>query len=260
MREYLVAMWRCRYFWLSLARNDLRTRYRRSVLGIGWSLLHPVVMTLVLCTVLPLLLAVPVKSYVPFLFSGLIFWNYLVSVTSTGCQCLFQAEAYIRQYPAPMAIYPLRNALAGTVHFLISLPVALLLSWHFSGVTNPWALISLAPTVTLYFLLVWSTATLAGLANVFFPDTQHLCEDGFQILFFVTPVMYDRAILGRVQLDWILKYNPLVHLLQLLREPVLDGRVPPTSAFVSSAVVVAVVMGLAISSLVVFQKRVIFHL
>jgi len=260
MREYVAAIWRCRYFWLSLARSDLRTRYRRSVLGIGWSLLHPLVMTLVLCTVLPLLLGVRVQGYVPFLFSGLIFWNYLVSVTTNGCQCLFQAEAYIRQHPAPLAIYPLRNALAGTFHFLVSLPVALLLAWHFGGATNPWALISLAPTVAIYFVLVWSTATLAGFANVFFPDAQHLCEDGFQMLFFLTPVMYDAQALHRVQLDWVFRYNPLVYLLRLLREPVLDGHVPSASTFLASSAVVAVVMGLAISSLAVFQRRVVFHL
>ena len=45
----LATVWRFRHFWLSLAGLDLRVRYRRSVLGIGWSLLHPVVMTLVFC-------------------------------------------------------------------------------------------------------------------------------------------------------------------------------------------------------------------
>ena len=51
MREYLGAVWRCRYFWLSLVKMDLRTRYRRSILGMGWSLLHPIAMTSILCIV-----------------------------------------------------------------------------------------------------------------------------------------------------------------------------------------------------------------
>src|SRR5262249_18391644 len=51
MQAYLGAIWRCRYFWLSLVRMDLRHRYRGSVLGLGWSLLHPIAMTAILCTV-----------------------------------------------------------------------------------------------------------------------------------------------------------------------------------------------------------------
>ena len=44
-------MWRCRYFWMSLVKIDLRTRYRRSVIGLGWSLLRPIAMTVILCAV-----------------------------------------------------------------------------------------------------------------------------------------------------------------------------------------------------------------
>ena len=48
---YFRAIWRCRYFWMSLVKMDLRTRYRRSVLGIGWSLLNPIAMTAIFCVV-----------------------------------------------------------------------------------------------------------------------------------------------------------------------------------------------------------------
>src|SRR5207245_8907528 len=51
MGNYLAAIWRCRFFWLSLVKLDLRTRYRRSILGMGWSLLHPVAMTIIICLV-----------------------------------------------------------------------------------------------------------------------------------------------------------------------------------------------------------------
>ena len=51
MVGYLSAMWRCRYFWMSLVKIDLRTRYRRSVIGLGWSLLRPLLMTTIMCLV-----------------------------------------------------------------------------------------------------------------------------------------------------------------------------------------------------------------
>ena len=53
MTTYLAAVWRFRFFWMSLVRMDLRTRYRRSLLGIGWSLLQPLAMTAIFCLVFP---------------------------------------------------------------------------------------------------------------------------------------------------------------------------------------------------------------
>ena len=77
MGNYLCAVWGCRYFWLSLVRMDLRTRYRGSVLGIGWSLLQPVAMTIILCTVFHTIWQTPVRDYSLFLMSGLTVWHFV---------------------------------------------------------------------------------------------------------------------------------------------------------------------------------------
>src|SRR5947209_16817034 len=104
MLAYLGAVWDRRYFWFALVRMDLRSRYRGSILGIGWSLLHPIAMTVILCVVFSKILKQEISTYAPYLFAGLTFWNYWVAVASQGCNCFFQGEAYIRQFPAPMAI------------------------------------------------------------------------------------------------------------------------------------------------------------
>src|SRR5271167_3230067 len=101
MLAYLISIWRCRYFWMSLVKMDLRTRYRRSVLGLGWSLLHPIAMTIILCIVFQRVFTIPIRTYGPFLITGLAFWNYFQGVTLAGCGSFFQAESYIRQYPSP---------------------------------------------------------------------------------------------------------------------------------------------------------------
>src|SRR5262245_36858391 len=102
--EYVAAVWRCRYFWLSLVKMDLETRYRRSVLGLGWSLLHPIALTIILYTVFHTLFLADVPNYALYVLTGLVLWNYLTSVTIQGCQCFIQAESYIRQYPSPLVI------------------------------------------------------------------------------------------------------------------------------------------------------------
>ncbi len=125
MTAYISSIWRCRYFWLSLVKMDLRTRYRRSALGIGWSLLNPIAMTVVLCTVYCNLFNMNLKELGPQILGGLAFWGFISASALQGAQCLFQGEAYIRQYPTPMAIFPLRTVLGAGIHLLIALSVDL---------------------------------------------------------------------------------------------------------------------------------------
>ncbi|HEV3003052.1 MAG TPA: hypothetical protein VGX78_01260, partial [Pirellulales bacterium] len=84
MRAYAAAVWKCRYFWMSLVRMDLRTRYRRSILGLGWSLLNPIAMTAVLCIVFHNLFQMEIKEFGPYLLAGLTLWGFLHSSITQG--------------------------------------------------------------------------------------------------------------------------------------------------------------------------------
>jgi ABC-type polysaccharide/polyol phosphate export permease len=265
MVSYLAAIWRCRYFWLSLVKNDLRTRYRRSVLGMGWSLLHPICMTAILTAVFSKVFNdKPVSEYAPYVLAGLAAWNYILTVVNHGCHCFFLGESYIRQYPAPLAIYPLRTALGGTVHFLLALLVVVLFSWKLNGFQGASALASLVPTILLLFVFAWSAAVLAGVANVYFQDTQHLTEVGFQMLFYATPIIYDDELFNKLlqsyKLGWFLNMNPLVPLLKLVRQPILHGNAPSWENFMVAAMIVLVTLAAAGWTLSRLQRRLIFHL
>src|SRR5438874_4690876 len=261
MGKYLLAIWQCRYFWLSLVRMDLRTRYRRSVLGIGWSLLHPIAMTAIICIVFPRFLkGVDIHEYAPFVLAGLACWNYILFVTLQGCQCFYQGEMYIRQFPAPMAIFPLRTALGGTIHFLIALAVVVAVAGFFKGSLNPLALMSLIPSILLLFIFVWSLAVLAGFANVFFNDTQHLSEICFQMLFYATPIIYPASMLEERHLGWVVRLNPVNAFLQLIREPILDDRLPALSSYAWAGGIVLASTAVAAIILGKLQRKLIFKL
>jgi lipopolysaccharide transport system permease protein len=260
MGTYVSAVWRCRFFWISLVKMDLRTRYRRSILGLGWSLLHPIAMTTILCAVFATLFQQPWLDFCPYLMAGLVTWNYILTSTLTGCQCFFQGESYIRQYPAPLAVYPLRTALGSTVHFLMAMMVALALAWICRGLHNPLCLLSLFPSILLLFVFAWSLATVAGFANVHFQDTQHLSEIAFQILFYSTPIMYDVKILEGSIVGKLMAFNPLVPLFQLIREPILEGHVPSMATVAFAMTTVLVTFTAAGMTLARLQRRLIFHL
>lgn len=260
MLIYLSNIWNSRYFWMSLVRMDLRTRYRRSFLGIGWSLLQPIAMTLVLCVAFQHVVRAQASDYVTHLLTGMVAWNFILNCALQGCQCFFQGEAYIRQCPLPLAIYPLRTSIGALFHFFMGLCVMVGVCAVLRGIPGPAALFSLIPTILLLFLFCWSLAVLGGASNVYFNDTQHLAEVGFQILFFLTPIIYRLEDIGRHRLVAVLEWSPIVAFLNLIRAPLLH-HVPPTPGqYAYAMAVVAAMLGLAAFLLGRLQKKLIFHL
>lgn len=260
MQGYVAAVWQYRFFWLALVGMDLRTRYRRSVLGIGWSLLHPICMTFVLCMVFQHIFGQNnIRRYGPELMAGLAFWNYFLAVTLHSCQCFYHGEAYIRQCPTPLAIYPLRTALGGAVHFVMALGVVIAAAWLFNGVGNPLPLLSLLPTLLLLIVFGWSLALLMGFAHVFFNDTQHIVEVACQILFYATPIIYTQTVTAP-RMRWMMASNPLATFLQLIREPILDGKFPAAATYATAAAITLGVFALAALTLHRLQDRLIFRM
>lgn len=162
MFVYLRSIWDYRYFLLSLVSNDLRSRYRGSVIGLGWSLLNPVLMTAVLCFAFSTIFHLEARKFAPPLFAGLTIWNFIAGVTQQGCTSFLQAECYIRQQPVPMALYPLRTVLATAFHLVIGLVPVVALSGWFNKLIGPMALLSLVPSLVLLLVLGWAIAVLMG--------------------------------------------------------------------------------------------------
>jgi ABC-type polysaccharide/polyol phosphate export permease len=261
MFAYLGAIWKYRYFWLSLVYNDLRSRYRGSVLGIGWSLLQPLGMTTILCVVFATIFNVPYQVFAPFLLSGLALWNFIVASSTAGSQSFFQGESYIRQFPVPMAIYPLRVVLGAGFHASLALLCSLTAACIFLKVPSILPLLSLVPSLVLILLFGWFLAIFFGLANVLFRDTQHLSEVGFQGLFYLTPILYPlEQFSQRARFHFILGMNPLVPLFDLVRRPLIHNEVPALGTYLAAVVVVSLTGLVAVAWLARLERRIIFHL
>jgi ABC-type polysaccharide/polyol phosphate export permease len=261
MGRYFADVWKCRYFWLSLVKMDLQLRYRRSVLGIGWSLLHPVASTIVLSIAFHEIFHLSIRDYASFLMAGLAWWGYISGVTIRGCQCFVEAESYIRQHPVPMAVYPLRTALGGMIHFVIALAVVLVLTCCLRGFATLPALPVLAVSLVLLLVFGWSVSVLAGYVNSVFRDIQHLTEIGFQILFYLTPIIYTpKTLEDTPRLAMLVNNNPLGALLTIVREPLLKGTVPEFNTFIAAVVPTVILTAAALLVLGRLQKRVILYL
>lgn len=264
MIAHLTAVYRYRFFWSSLVRLDLRNRYRRSVLGIGWSLLQPLAMAVVFATVFGGLMPMGQgewQVYVPYLVVGLTVWDFFRGAATAGCDSFVRAEAYIRQHPLPFAIYPLRVILGNLVHFLIALVAGVGFTAYLQDSYVPFVMLAeCVPVILMSTVFCWGVATVSAFAHVYFHDTKHLIEVASQMFFFLTPVMYKRGVLDKQGLGWLADLNPVVTFLELLRTPILMGQAPAPELYAQGAVLTLVAFGLGCGSLAWLQKKVVFQL
>ncbi len=259
---YFRRIWQLRHFWLSLVRLDLQARYRRSVLGIGWSLVRPPAMCLVLRVVFSKLFRIDdIAGYAPFLLLGLAVWQFLTEAAILGCTSFTGASVYIRQQPLPLAIFPLRTVLGAGLHGLIALAVAVLVLLILRGPASLVTLPALLVAVPLIFLAGWSMAILTGLAHAHFPDTQHLLEIAFQILFYLSPIMYPpEALQGHRGVTWIINLNPVTYFLEIVRGPLLHGTIAPLEVYLVAVACVAVLTLIAVRVLARLERTLVFWL
>lgn len=264
MLSQLKAVWAYRYFWMSLVKMDLMTRYRRSVLGIGWSLLHPLAMTAVFCIVFSTLMNPSNepgawKGYAQGTLTAMAVWAFIRDTTLQGCFSLIRSEAYIRQVPLPYGIYTLRTVLTNLVHYLITLVVTVGVVAVLKGSSEPlmmaWALV---PAVVLSVLFVWGVATVLAFATVYFHDVSHIMELAAQVMFFLTPIIYRRENLK--EMAWIADVNPVVPFIEMVRMPLVDGILPAAEVYAYAVALTVSAVGLAVGVLGWLQKKVIFHM
>jgi len=268
MFRHLAAVWTARYFLLALVKLDLRLRYRRSVLGVGWSLLHPIAMTIVFTVVFSQLFGDgnPV-GYAAFALAGLAVWSFLRDAATAGSRAFVTNEAYIRQSPLPYTVYTLRTVLALVIHTSLALAVVVAVVVVWKRDAGALAGLGLAvPGILLAVIAAWAIATIGAFVCAFFHDFVQILDVSCQIGFFLTPIMYRRSVLDDRGLGWMVDINPANVYLSVIRDPILagipsaDGLAQLGQAYLAAFVITAALVGLAACVVGWLHKKVIFHL
>jgi len=228
MANYLQNIWESRYFWSHLAMADLRSKWRRSFFGILWSIIQPLGLTILLAIVFGRIFKTDIVRYAPYILSGIIVWDYISTTTTAGSLAFVQADAYIKQSRHPLAIYTLRTAVANLI--VLMMASLSLICWVL--VVAPenvgWCWLAALLIFPIAGLICWPMATCLAYFATRFRDIPHALGLLLQALWFVSPVYFDAQIFRNGGLQALIDYNPIYHLLQIVRAPLLEGRWPST--------------------------------
>jgi homopolymeric O-antigen transport system permease protein len=259
-RNYLARVWAARYFWWQLAMSDVRARYRRSFLGILWAVVVPAAMTALLTFVIGKVFRAPIENLAPFIFSGLIVWEFLASTSTMGCGCLINAAPYIKQFRHPLAIYSMRCVVVATVNLLLGLAGLAIYVLLFRTASALLFALTVVLALPFYALVAWPLATITSFLNSRFRDTSQMIGIVLQMLYFASPVFIEPRIFKAVGLASLVDRNPVYHLLSLIRSPVVDGSMPASESYLW-VLGLAAILWLVASFMVARQEsRMIFYL
>ena len=205
-----------------LVSNSIKTRYKRSTLGVLWTLLNPLLNTAVLTIAFSQIMRFEIENYPLYLLAGLIFWNFFSQTTTVAMQQLIWGSNLIKRVYVPRTIFSVAvvgNGLTNLVLALIPLGVLMLIF------RQPFtlALLTLPVAVLLAGMFVLGFSLLISTLAVFFTDVVEIYSVALSALFYLTPIIYPSSFIPE-PLQFILKINPLYTLIELFRKPIFLGQ------------------------------------
>jgi ABC-type polysaccharide/polyol phosphate export permease len=240
--------------WVILGWDDIRARYRRSVIGPFWITLSMGVFILLLGVIYSRLFHQELHYYLPYLTVGYITWGFMSANITESCYAFLESGRIIKQIKLPFLVYVMRVIWRNFIVFLhtavIYIPLAIIFKLPLS-LTMLYAI----PGLLLVCLnQVW-LVTLLAIITTRFRDLQPIIVTAVQIMMFVTPIMWmgtqsaDTAVIAQI--------NPVSHLISLVREPML-GIAPEGISWIVALGMLVVGSAAATALLVSKSRRIVF--
>lgn len=226
IKNHFDAAWRYRYLLQNLIMRDFKLKYRRSILGVAWSVLNPLLTCLVMYVVFGALMkglrGDGIPNFAAFLLIGQLLFNFFRESTTMAMESVLKNAPLLRKVYIPKYIFPLEKTCFGFVNCLFSfvaLVLVLLFTW--TPVSWPTLVLAIYPLLTL-FLFNLGVGLLLSALYVFVRDIMHIWEVFCTLLVYGSAIFYDPNMMdGWVQ--WVIKFNPLYHYITAFRECVLWG-------------------------------------
>jgi ABC-type polysaccharide/polyol phosphate export permease len=212
------------WMWTALALQDIKLRYRGSVLGPWWLTITTLVMSVTMGVIYAHLFSMDMKAYLPYLMIGLVVWQFISGLVTDGCETFLRAESVIQQVPIPFSIHAYRGVCRQLIilaHNFAIVPLALVAMRK----SVDWRMVeALAAVAVLAINGLW-VSILLGMLSARFRDVPPIVASFLQVGFFLTPVFWPIDALG----DWapIAGLNPIFAAIDVVRAPLLGV---PTAA------------------------------
>ena len=222
-----------------LVRRDILTRYKRSVLGVAWTMLNPLGMMAVLTLAFSQLFT-GLQGYAAYVLSGLIAWTFFSQTTTAAMYNIVWGNSLMHRIYLPRTVFAIASIGTGLVNLLLSL-IPMLVVMVVVQIPLRWAVLFLPIAMVLLALFSLGVGLLLSTLAVYFPDVAEMYQIVLLAWMYLTPIIYPESIVPESYRFWMFNLNPLYHLIKLFRLPLYEGMVP-SPVRVGSALAVSLVV------------------
>jgi ABC-2 type transport system permease protein len=242
--------WRYRDLIFFLVRRDLTARYKRSVLGIAWTMLNPLGMMIVLSIVFSQVFRITIENYPAYVLSGLIAWTFFAQTSSSAINVLVWGGDLLQRIYIPRSAFAISSIGTGLINLLLSLVPLLVVM---VAIGSPLHLTILLAPVAMILLGLYSLGLglLISTIGIYFADVVEMYAIVIMGWFYITPIIYTLDLLPAKLQGW-LQLNPMVHLVELFRSLVFFGKIPTLESWLIS---VGVALGTFLIGWLVFTGK-----
>jgi ABC-2 type transport system permease protein len=241
--EEAKALWRYRHLVRELVARDIKVRYKRSILGVAWSMLSPLLSMVALTIAFSALLKQQIANYPAYFLAGSVFWTFFSQATSHAASLTSDASEISRRVYLPRSVFvaaAVGGALVNLLYTLLPLLAIIAATGH--PIHATWLFLPVSIVAGILFtsgvgLVIFTLASR-------FVDVKETYAVLLGTWFFLTPIVYTPSVLAP-KYRLVVRLNPMTYLVEMFRAPIYDGWLPGRNTLLFSilAGVSALVVG-----------------
>lgn len=220
--KFIVNFIKYKFLLIELTKRDIKVKYRRSVLGIFWSFLEPLLFMIVLTIVFSTIFKGNIANYPVYLLTGRLVYSFFAQGTQGSLLSIYKNAAIIKKIYVPKYMYAFSSVLSSLITFLLSFIVLFMVMIATHATFTWFILLAIVPLIILFFFTIGVGLILATI-TVFFRDIEHLYTVFLTILMYGSAIMYPASIVPE-KFQFLLTYNPFYAFVVLFRDCFLYGQ------------------------------------
>ena len=209
---------------IQLVRRDIISRYKRSVLGVAWTMLQPLGMMVILSLVFSTLFS-SVRGYPTYILSNLIAWTFFSQTTNAIIVHTVWGGELFRRIYLPRTSFAVSSVGTGLVNVILSI-VPLILLMLLIGTPLSWSALFIPFSILMLAAFTLGLGLIISTLAVFFPDVSEMYQIILLAWMYLTPIIYPEEIIPPTYRYWLFNLNPMYHLVKIFRMPLYDGMLP----------------------------------
>ena len=228
----------------NLVLRDLTVRYKRSMIGFFWTMLNPLLLMIILTVVFSTIFRFEgIENYPTYFLSTYLVFGFFAQTTNQSMASLSWNGALMKRVRVPKSIFAVSTTLSGMVNLCLAY-IPLFLIMLVTGAPICLTVLYLPFSFLLIAMFTLGVSLLMSAMAVYFEDVQHMYQVATFGLMYMTPIIYPISIVP-FQWLWVIRANPLTHLVKLARDPVYGCTLPGAHVILASsaAAVIALVLG-----------------